>query len=500
MATKIRQSSLDNSVITGQTDLNAVPADSDIFLVYDQSTGGLKRVTRGKLLGTPVFTSVSPSTALTGDGTGNHTFVITGTDFSSTASLINDSGTAVAFDTVTLNSGTQITGVIAKSSLPNSGEPYDIKITNSNGTTVTQANAINVDASPIFTTSAGSLGSISDSGRSGISFTIDANDPESVGNVVYEIQSGSIPAGLTGANVAVDGGVFRITGTANAQSSDTTSNFVLRAVDAASNTSSRAFAITVLAPVQQSFTSSGTFAVPAGVNAVNVLVVAGGGGGGDGGGRGGGGGGGGGLIFAPNYPVTGGGTVAITVGDGGGFTADGDDSHFGGDGNPGLSPSGKLSAKGGGGQNSSTGGSGAGGGYPSNPPGAATQPTQPGNSGAYGFGFAGGTGMNVGAGGGGAGAVGSNAHPSNHGGGGGAGKAYTIADGTTSVGYAGGGSGGGANSPLGGTTVTPFGGGVGLAPQNPTIAGAANKGGGGGGAGSGGAGSTGGKGIVIVAY
>ena len=497
---KIRQSSLDNSVITGQTDLNAVPADTDIFLVYDQSSGGLKRVTRAKLLGTPAFTSVSPSNATSGDGTGNYTFTIAGTDMTSSASLKNDSGSAINFDTVTLNSSTQITGVIAKSSLPAAGEPYDIVLTNANGTTATAANVINIDAAPAYNTAAGSLGSIADGNRSNVSITVDADDPESVGNVTYELQSGSLPAGLSGASVAVDGGVFRITGTANAQSSNTTSNFVLRAVDAASNTTSRAFAITVLAPVQSSFTSSGSFAVPAGVTAVTVLVVAGGGGGGNGGGTGGGGGGAGGLVYMPAAPVTPGGTITVTVGAAGPFAANGQDSAFGSPGDPGLGQGGVLTAKGGGGENASPGGSGAGGGAPNTAAGTATQPTQPGNSGAYGFGFQGGGGSQSGGGGGGAGGAGTNAHPSNHGGGGGVGKAYTIADGTTPVGYAGGGSGGGGNSPLGGTTVTPFGGGVGNAPQNPTIAGAGNKGGGGGGAGAGGAGTGGGKGIVVVAY
>jgi hypothetical protein len=61
--------------------------------------------------------------------------------------------------------------------------------------------------------------------------------------------------------------------------SNTTSNFTVRAADVASNVSTREFSITVNAPVSESFTSSGTFSVPAGVTAVDVLVVAGGGGG-----------------------------------------------------------------------------------------------------------------------------------------------------------------------------------------------------------------------------
>ena len=69
------------------------------------------------------------------------------------------------------------------------------------------------------------------------------------------------------------------------------------------------------------FTSVGphTYNVETGTTSVNVLIVGGGGGGGAGGYNftKGGGGGAGGLIYYPNYPVTPGGTVAVTVGAGG---------------------------------------------------------------------------------------------------------------------------------------------------------------------------------------
>ena len=502
MATKIRQSNLDNSVVTGLGELTSV-ASGDQTIIYDASTGSLKKISQTNFLNTPSITSVLPTAVLSGYGTGNHTIIINGTGFTgASAALVNNSGSTVNFDTVTINSDIKITGVIAKSSLPGSGEPYDVKVTGTNNIATVLANQINIDQSPTFNTSAGSLGTVSNGARGSTNLFAEAFDPESAGNVTFELQSGSLPAGVTLATVHENGVSKAKFAGFSAVGSNTTSNFVLRAVDAASNTTSRAFAITVNAPAYSSFTSSGTFAVPSGTTGVTVLVVAGGGGGGDGGGQGGGGGGAGGLVYFPSFPTTPGGTIAVTVGCGGGFTANGQDSVFGASPSPGLGQGGVLTAKGGGGENSSPGGSGAGGGKPSSAAGSAIQPTQPGNSGSYGFGNAGGV-SNAncsGGGGGGAGAVGTAGHPSNHGGGGGNGKAYTIADGTTPVGYAGGGSGGGGNAPLGGDTVTPFGGGVGRHPQSPTIAGAANKGGGGGGAGPGGAGSGGGKGIVVVEY
>lgn len=519
----ISEEHLDTTAVTGLSALGEGAATADTIIVFDASAGVLKKVTQNNFLNFPTVTSVSPTNVVSGDGTGNYTFVITGAGFTgASASLVNNSGTIVNFDTVTVNSGTQITGVVAKSSLPGSGEPYDVRVTAATGLRGTLENQINIDQSPTYNTAAGSVGTVPDSARTSTTIDIEAFDPESAGNVTFEIQSGSLPAGATTSTVNENGvSKFRISGTFTAVGSDTTSNFTLRAVDAASNTTSRAFSIQVLAPAYQSFTSSGTFSVPSGVTAVNVLVVAGGGGSGSAQNDSvaSGGGGAGGLIYVPAFSVTPGGTVTVTVGCGGTHGApshnageNGDDSAFG-----------TLTAKGGGGGAShgtgpfhngpgqggigNTGGSGGGGatGGPA-AAGTATQPTQPGQSGAYGFGNPGGDSQGyapasnqLAGGGGGAGGAG---QPGASGSDGGVGKAYTIADGTTSVYYAGGGGGGGTGTPSGGQGGGGQGGNY---PAGNGQAGQANKGGGAGGSAVGTSpnqqpGNTGGKGIVIVNY
>ena len=528
---KIRQSNLDNSIVTGLTELTSGNiATTDQTIIYDASTGTLKKITQQNFLNFPNISSVSPTSATSGDGTGNYTFTITGTGFTgASASLVNNSGTTVDFDTVTVDSATQITGVIAKSSLPGSGEPYDVRITAGSGLRSTLENQINIDQSPTFITASGSLGTQIASTAG--SFSVNATDPESAGNVTFELQSGSLPPGYTLTNTAAEGGTAIIAGTDSTTSSTTIFNFVLRAVDAASNTSSRSFSITSTIPVSESFTSSGTFSVPSGITQTDVLVVAGGGGGGRAGG-----GGAGGLIFMPAYPVTPGGTITVTVGCGGAGNgndpprpgiANGQDSVFGSPGDPGLGQGGVLTAKGGGlggaggpGTPGEPGGSGGGGGFGGGVRGCAIQPTQPGNSGAYGFGNQGGQGAATypggsGAGGGGAGAAGTDSLGPGLVAGtpGGDGRAYTIADGTTPVYYAGGG--GGAGHAVPGTPLIPGGqggGGSGSAGNcglptgmdAPSVHdGTANRGGGGGGYHScttptgGGQGA---KGIVIVRY
>jgi hypothetical protein len=521
----ISEEHLDTTVVTGLTSLGAGAATNDTLIIYDTSSGTLKKITQQNFLNFPTISSVSPTSATSGDGTGNYTFTITGTGFTgSSASLINTSGSGVAFDTVTVDSDTQITGVIAKSSLPGSGEPYDVKVTAATGLSSTLENQINIDQSPTYNTASGSLGTVVNGAVGSTTLTVEAYDPESAGNVTFEIQSGSLPAGATATTVNENGvSKYQISGF-SAVGSNTTSNFVIRASDTASNTSSRSFSITVNAPVSESFTTSGTFSVPSGITSADVLVVAGGGGGGGHGGNGykGGGAGAGGLIFMPEYPVTPGGTITVTVGDGGSGGSNnptgqgsqtignpGNDSVFGSPGDPGLGQGGVLTAQGGGAggggscNGQATGGSqgGSGGGAGSSQNNAAsqstgTQPTQPGNSGAYGFGNGGGNanspGPGWGAGGGGAGGAGQPASCTAQPGvcsTGGAGKSYTIADGTSSVTYAGGGTGGG-RVPASATDSQP---------------GTANRGGGGNGGGSTpgggpGDGGNGGKGIVIVRY
>ena len=481
--TKIKGSNLDASIITGLTELNDIVADSDFTIIYDTSSGTLKKVLRSNLrLNTPTISSVSPTSVVSGDGTGNHTFTITGTSFSigSTATLVRNGGSTLSFDTVTRDSSTQITGVIARSTLTGGvDEPYDVRVTTSDGT-ATLENQINVDQQPVFVTASGSLGSIQEQTTG--TFYVNATDPESAGNVTFELASGALPAGFTITNTAANGGTAEIGGTLSEDIvSNTVYTFNLRAADAASNTSTREFSIEVTAFNVESFTTSGTFNVPEGITSVNVLVVARGGN--SGGWEGyhpdhsacgaqNGGGGAGGLIFVPGFPVTPGASIPVTVG--GAPAPVGSDSVFS-----------TLTAKGGGGgasahpipayRNGGQGGSG-GGGSPSGTCGTATQPTQPGQSGLYGFGSP------ASKSGGGAGASGSP-------GAGGIGKAYTIADGATPVFYAGG----------GGKTGVPGGQGGG---GGPASAGQANKGGGGG---AGGATPgcdrfQGGTGIVIIQY
>ena len=467
----------------------------------------------------PLISSINPTVET--DPSAN--IVITGSNFQSgaTVKFVGNDGTDYPSPTVTIDSGTQITATTPSTALSVANEPYDVVVTNVSGLSGTLADALDAGGVPAFTESAGSLGIFYDSQRTGISVDGGATDPDG-DTITYSVSAGSLPSGLS-----LNTTTGEISGTATAVGSQTTSTFTISAATA-SDTSTRQFTITINAPVITSYTSSsGSFSVPTGLAAVDVLVVAGGGGGG---GRAGGGGGAGGLIYRPAFPVTPGDSISYTVGSG----------SAGGPGNPGGkgqtgadSVFGTLTAKGGGGGGDAAddpadrssgrpGGSGGGMGYGgySASLSTATQPQQPGDSGTYGFGNRGGAGSGDGeqsqgfggsssdynsAGGGGAGGVGQDGgNPSYGAGDGGIGKQYDISG--SQVYYAGGG-GGGSHAPHGQLASGGQGGGGNgaLGPgQNNGGQGTANRGGGAGGAstdsGPGGSGGTGGSGIVIVKY
>ena len=78
----ISEEHIDVTAVTGHSELSAAADDNDVLLVFDTSASAIKKIQRSNLvLQAPTFTSISPSNALTGDGTGNHTFTITGTKY-----------------------------------------------------------------------------------------------------------------------------------------------------------------------------------------------------------------------------------------------------------------------------------------------------------------------------------------------------------------------------------------------------------------------------------
>lgn len=250
----------------------------------------------------PTVSSVGNTNISDTQISGGYDLTISGSSFNSgaTVKFIGDDGTEYSSPSVTVNSGTSITARVP--SLSNANEPYDVQVSNSSGLSGLLADAININATPAFSVASGSLGSLYNINREASNLTaVTATDPDG-DSITFTVTSGTIPTGLT---FNSDG---TWTGTANAETSDTTYSFTVQASDG-TNTSTRNYSITVKAPSIVAFTSVGTstWTVPSSLvgRTAEVLVVAGGGGGG----RAGGGGAGGvlhhtGLTLASSYSVT----------------------------------------------------------------------------------------------------------------------------------------------------------------------------------------------------
>jgi hypothetical protein len=405
------------------------------------------------------------------------TIIITGTNFVSgaVASAVGTDAVQIQASSTTFNSLVQLSAVFT--GLSNANEPYDIKVTNPSNLFGLLPDALYVNASPAWTTAAGSLGTFYE----GVSISVSATATDD-STITYALASGStLPSGIT-----LNSSTGAISGTLPDISTNTTYTFTINASDGVNTSVARTFSITSLPVLYE------------------LLVVAGGGSGAVNDGtpyEPAGGGGAGGLIYISDLTKPGSGvSCTVTVGLGGaaptGSNGDGGDARNGKVGAdstfviPGV---GTLTALGGaqGSCNAGfSGGSGGGSGRGTPGGGAATQTV---NNLGYlnsGFGNAGGTSTRVnnnssGGGGGGAGGAGVSGVEGT-GGTGGAGKLvfgnYYAAGGgggATSAagsGGTGGGGSGSSSSSNGSNSTTPGSGGGGGGPSGTSKGGAGSNG------------------------
>ena len=184
----------------------------------------------------PVISSVNNANPTETQIAAGFDIVITGDGFKSgaTVTFIGNDGTTYTSPTVTFNSSTQLTARI-HASVSNANEPYDVKVTNLSSLSNTLADAFNVNAKPVWSTSAGSLGEVVEGANANI--TVAATDSES-DTIAYS----ETTSNLSGAGFSLNSSSGLISGTANAVSGDTTTSFTLRAT-AGGQTTDRSFSI-----------------------------------------------------------------------------------------------------------------------------------------------------------------------------------------------------------------------------------------------------------------
>lgn len=180
---------------------------------------------------TPGVVSISGSYL---ESVGSGTFDITGTNFGTgaIASVIGSNGVEVNANSTTVNSIVSITATF--SGLSNSLEPYDVKITNTSNLFGLLPDALYINASPVWQTAAGVLGTFNEQ----VSVSVSATAADSDSTISYTLASGSnLPSGLS-----LNSSSGLISGTLPNISADTTYTFTINASDGF-NTIPRSFSI-----------------------------------------------------------------------------------------------------------------------------------------------------------------------------------------------------------------------------------------------------------------
>ena len=169
------------------------------------------------------------------EATNSGVITIYGTNFVSGAyaTAIGSNGVQINAASTVYNSLVQMTATFT--GLSNAQEPYDIKVTNPSNLFGIIPDALYVNASPVWQTASGSLGTFNEL----VSISVSATATDSDSTITYNLANGStLPSGITLNSLT---GV--ISGTLPAIASDTTYNFTINASDGL-NVIPRSFSIT----------------------------------------------------------------------------------------------------------------------------------------------------------------------------------------------------------------------------------------------------------------
>ena len=194
----------------------------------------------------PTITSISPDTI---DNTASN-IVITGTNYVITPNveIISTTGAITFPNSVTRDSATQLTINVT---LPDDGT-YFIRIENPDGGAVRSSTALlTVSDAPTWTTAAGSLGSVAAGDSVSLSVAGTSDSTVAYSETTSVLTSNTDTPNST-MNLSLNSSTGAITGTAPEPTAETTYNFTLRLTDDESQTTDRAFSITVTTGINNS--------------------------------------------------------------------------------------------------------------------------------------------------------------------------------------------------------------------------------------------------------
>jgi len=209
------------------------------------STTGLAEYYNGtnfvNIEGTPVVSSVSPTSINTGTNPLPQNITITGVNFQSgaTVTFIDSQAVETNSPSVTFTNSTTLVAQLP-SSVSVADQPFDVRVNNPTGLTATLTDAIQLDAVPAWSTTAGNIGTIYDTNNASLS--VSASDPDG-GAVSYSETGGTV---LSTAGLTLNSSTGAITGDpTDISTSSETKTFTLRATDNENNTADRTFNIII---------------------------------------------------------------------------------------------------------------------------------------------------------------------------------------------------------------------------------------------------------------
>ena len=233
---------------------SARPASPGIGKLY--SNGEEKRLELYTSTGWQNIVSETPGVvSISGNylqSTGSATITITGTNFTTgaIASVIGTDDIEINASSTTINS--IVSAVAVFTGLSNANEPYDVKVTNTSNLFGLLPDALYINASPVWTTASGSLGTFADNVAISVSAT--ATDDSTI---TYSLASGSsLPSGVT-----LNSSTGLISGTLPDVASNTTYTFTINASDGLNPAIPRTFSfVSNAAPIWSTSSGSlGTF-------------------------------------------------------------------------------------------------------------------------------------------------------------------------------------------------------------------------------------------------
>ena len=211
---------------------------TDGYFLKTDGSGNLSFAQVNDAATAPTISSFTPTTA---EGGVNTSIVITGTNYVSTPRVefqSNTDGSIQHAATVQFDSATQLT-VGTGTGLVN-GTNYFIIITNPNGQSVRSTTQLSTSAAPIWTTSAGSLGTIAGNFSGTVATVAATGDTIAYSEVTNVLTNASL------ANCALNSstGVITTTDFGGSATTAQTYTFTLRATDAQAQTTDREFTLT----------------------------------------------------------------------------------------------------------------------------------------------------------------------------------------------------------------------------------------------------------------